>query len=155
MVSPWWRFIKTWLSPDEGSLKPKRFNVDFHHNKFFTSNYFVFLFSFSLSLYIYIYIYIYIYLSLFLYIFFVFLSLYIYISTYIYIYNRSEMEGKNSCWECWIGPQDERNNWHCGKWKSRSRPTSTALVVQRIHGKQKKKWCRKKSIILRKIGVLL
>ena len=52
--------------------------------------------------------------------------------------NQSEMEGKNSCWECWIGHQDERNNWHCGKWKSRSRLTSTALVVQRIHGKQKK-----------------
>ena len=52
--------------------------------------------------------------------------------------NQSEMEGKNSCWESRIGPKDERNNWHCGKWKSRSKPTSTALVVQRIHSKQKK-----------------
>ena len=41
-------------------------------------------------------------------------------------------------WECRISLQDERNNWHCRKWKSRSQPTSTALVVQRIHIKQKK-----------------
>ena len=57
--------------------------------------------------------------------------------------NRLEMKGKNSCWECRIGPLDERNNWHCGKWKSRS--TSTALVVQRIHVKQKKNSVRRNS----------
>ena len=62
------------------------------------------------------------------------------------------MEGKNSCRECRIGPQDERNNWHCGKWKSRSRPTSTALVVQRIHGKQKKNGVNNRAIQFVKEG---
>ena len=44
----------------------------------------------------------------------------------------------NCCRERRIGPFDERNNWHCGKWKNRPRPSSTALVVQGINNKQKK-----------------
>ena len=42
-------------------------------------------------------------------------------------------KGKNCCWECRISPQDERNNWYCGKRKSSSRPTST-----RIHANRRK-----------------
>ena len=34
-----------------------------------------------------------------------------------------------------VCPTDERNNWQCSKWKSRPRPSSTALVVQGIHDK--------------------
>ena len=55
------------------------------------------------------------------------------------------MKGKSSCWECWIGPQDERNNWHCGKcktglglhpqrwWSKESSANRRKMVSEEIH----------------------
>ena len=38
-----------------------------------------------------------------------------------------------------------KNNWDCGKWKSRCRLSSTMLVVQRIHNEQNKNGFRRNS----------
>ena len=58
--------ITSFLSPDDGFLKSKRYNVDFFHIRFFTLDYFVFLIflhivEFFSIIYFHIYIYIYIY----------------------------------------------------------------------------------------------